>query len=200
MTSVTLREVKKDRTRRAIAEAALRLFAERGYDAVTVAEVASAADVAPRTVHRYFPDKEELLFSEDLGLVDELGRWLQARPREDPPGVLIAALLDHLAALYGERLEEARARSAVIDETPALRARELVKQSTVALLLAQRFDRHLGVLPDRDVRPLLWGQAAVACFWAGYRVWLLSGGDLAEHVHAARAALPDAAAPPPPEG
>src|SRR3954468_18695631 len=58
-----LRERKKEATRRLIADTARRLFAERGFDAVTVAEVARAADVAEKTVFNYFPTKEDLFYS-----------------------------------------------------------------------------------------------------------------------------------------
>src|SRR5262245_30139869 len=56
-----LRERKKRRTRQAIAEAAMELFKERGFDAVTVADVAEAADVSVKTVFNYFPAKEDLV-------------------------------------------------------------------------------------------------------------------------------------------
>src|SRR3954447_2441921 len=59
-----LRERKKVRTRQAIADAARELFVQRGYDAVTVADVARAADVAEKTVFNYFPAKEDLVFTE----------------------------------------------------------------------------------------------------------------------------------------
>src|SRR6266511_6280596 len=58
-----LRERKKQQTRQLIAESARRLFAQRGFEAVTVAEVARAADVSEATVFNYFPTKEDLFYS-----------------------------------------------------------------------------------------------------------------------------------------
>src|SRR5438034_3149760 len=62
-TTEGLRERKKRQTREAIAAAAMELFAARGFDAVTVADVARAADVATATVFNYFPRKEDLVYS-----------------------------------------------------------------------------------------------------------------------------------------
>ena len=57
-----LRERKKEQTRQLIAETARRLFAERGFEQVTVAQIARAADVAEQTVYNYFPTKEDLVY------------------------------------------------------------------------------------------------------------------------------------------
>src|SRR4029078_353465 len=59
-----LRESKKLRTRQEIADGAMQLFAKRGFDRVTVAEVAAAAEVSEKTVYNYFPTKEDLFFDE----------------------------------------------------------------------------------------------------------------------------------------
>ena len=60
-----LREMRKARTQRAIQEHAMRLFAGRGYDATTVADVAAAAEVSSMTVFRYFPAKEDLVMADE---------------------------------------------------------------------------------------------------------------------------------------
>lgn len=83
-----LRERKKQRTRELIAETARRLFAERGFDQVTVAEIAREAEVAPATVFNYFPTKEDLFYSR-LEAFEE--RLLTAiRDRAPAQGVLSA--------------------------------------------------------------------------------------------------------------
>src|SRR5277367_5662332 len=67
----TLRERKRDRTRRALVDAAIDLFERNGYDRTTVADIAEAADIGTRTFFSYFASKEELLFPEsDVGAAD----------------------------------------------------------------------------------------------------------------------------------
>ena len=77
---IGLRERKKQRTREVIVEAGLELFAERGYHATTVAEIAVAAELSERTVFTYFPTKEDILFSDHADFRDRLAVALAQRP------------------------------------------------------------------------------------------------------------------------
>src|SRR5215216_7964720 len=79
-----LRERKKRETRRAIAEAAKRLFLERGFDKVSVAEVARAADISEQTVFNYFPTKEDLVFERMDTFEHELLAAVRDRPEGEP--------------------------------------------------------------------------------------------------------------------
>src|SRR5438046_5904956 len=75
-----LRERKKQRTRETIARAARELFAERGYHATTLPEIAEAADVSTRTIFAYFPSKEDILFSDFPSMREALEQALAERP------------------------------------------------------------------------------------------------------------------------
>src|SRR6266487_1106950 len=75
-----LRERKKQRTRETIARAAHELFAERGYHATTLPDIAEAADVSTRTIFAYFPSKEDILFSDFPLMKGALGQALAERP------------------------------------------------------------------------------------------------------------------------
>jgi len=74
-----LRERKKRQTRQYISDVATGLFVERGFEAVTVAEIAEAANVSVNTVYNYFPAKEDLFFDRSAGMVDQLARWIRGR-------------------------------------------------------------------------------------------------------------------------
>ncbi|WP_406145905.1 TetR/AcrR family transcriptional regulator [Streptomyces sp. NBC_01012] len=74
-----LRERKKRRTRQHLSDVATGLFVERGFDAVTIAEIAEAADVSVNTVYNYFPAKEDLFLDRSSGVIDRLSRYVRGR-------------------------------------------------------------------------------------------------------------------------
>jgi AcrR family transcriptional regulator len=78
-----LRERKKRETHETIVRTAMRLFARRGFDAVTVADIARAAKVSEKTVFNYFPTKEDLVFSARANRTAALVAAIQARPRDE---------------------------------------------------------------------------------------------------------------------
>lgn len=189
--AVSRRELHKERTRAAIVEAGIRLFLERGFDQVTVADIAAAADVSPRTFHRYFPDRDELLFAEEAEHRALLRDALAAASFDpDRPLDLLAEVLAVQGARFDGRLDDARAHHRLITANPALRARDLTKRADIEVELAQHLAERLGVAPHTDVRPGLWAQLGLACFFSAYQVWLGQGGELSGHVDRALAALP----------
>ncbi|MFI6880563.1 TetR/AcrR family transcriptional regulator [Streptomyces sp. NPDC050400] len=94
----SLRELKKQRTRVRLSETAVRLFLEKGYDAVSVAEVAAAADVSKPTLFRYFPSKEDLVLYRFADHEDEAARVVAGRgDGESAVGALRGSFLAGLA-------------------------------------------------------------------------------------------------------
>ena len=112
------RERKKAATRATILEAALTLFFERGFDQVTVREIADAADVSPKTVFTHFPRKEALVFSDERERHDALIRAISTRK----PGTTFSeALSQHYAAELDALQTEPQQRVlALMQATPAL--------------------------------------------------------------------------------
>ncbi len=147
-----LRERKKKETRQLISDAATRLFLERGFEAVTVGEVAEAAEVSAKTVFNYFPHKEDLFLDRLPEALELIGRAV----RERAPGVhpvdavreLLVRLLaegDQLSG-YVERPTFARYWE-VVWESPALKARIREFVQEVEGLVAGLFAEVVGTDP-----------------------------------------------------
>lgn len=140
-----LREEKKQRTRRQIADTAWTLFADRGFDRVTVAQVADAAGVSEATVFNYFDSKEDLFFDR----LDQYGHDLVAAVAERGPdeGVVAAfrrlllaprGLVSQLGSGDRRAIERLRTVNRVIADSPALQAREQVSLTRIGEGLAER--------------------------------------------------------------
>jgi AcrR family transcriptional regulator len=138
-----LRERKKERTRRAISDAAISLFLASGFDGVSVADVAAAAEVSKPTLFKYFASKEDLVVHRFADHEDEAARVVRGRPAGESP---LEALHRHFVAGLRARdpitglSDEAsvQALHRLVIETPALAARLLAytQRGQEALALA----------------------------------------------------------------
>jgi AcrR family transcriptional regulator len=144
------RERKKARTRAAIADAALRLFLARGFDAVTVAEVAEAADVSVTTVFNHFPSKESLVFDEDAEREVQLLGAVRGRP--DDVDVLTALhrfVRSHVDRKAGTHEGGTLARFlALVESAPELRAYSARMWSGYERSLAEAVAQDSGLAAD----------------------------------------------------
>ena len=154
-----LRELKKEQTRQVIAATAWRLFADRGFDKVTVAEIAREAQVAEATVFNYFPSKEDLFYSRFEAFSARLADAVRDRePGEPALAAFRRALLQEGGLLAraeaGDREALARLRTVnrVIAESPALLAREQQAMARSAADLAALLAAETGA-PRDDLRP-----------------------------------------------
>jgi AcrR family transcriptional regulator len=156
---VGLRELKKEQTRQQIAATAWRLFADRGFDKVTVAEIAREAQVAEATVFNYFPSKEDLFYSRFEAFSARLADAVRDRaPGEAALAAFRRALLEEGGLLAQaeagdeEALTRLRTVNRVIADSPALLAREHQAMARSAADLAALLAAETGAPPD-DLRP-----------------------------------------------
>jgi AcrR family transcriptional regulator len=123
-----LRERKKQQTRELLAETARRLFTDRGFERVSVAEIAREADVSEKTVFNYFPTKEDLVYwrleSFEEELLDAIRSRVEGESVLDAFGRFVAAPRGMLASPDEETRERLAALSRMIACSPALLGRE----------------------------------------------------------------------------
>ncbi|MEU3663121.1 TetR/AcrR family transcriptional regulator [Streptomyces sp. NPDC032940] len=152
-----LRERKKRQTRQYISDVATGLFLERGFEAVTVAEVADAANVSVNTVYNYFPAKEHLFLDRSKGVVDRLSRWVRGRREGESAARAVLRELREEVETVSPRvgLMEGYARfMGVIEASPALRSRLWAIAQEVQDDL-ERTLREVTGAPDGDPVPSL---------------------------------------------
>ena len=156
-----LRERKKERTREQIVGAAMRLFAERGFDGTTITDIAEAAEISPRTFFGYFPAKEDVVFHDAEATLESFAARLRDRAEdEDPFDALRGWAIEYDAHTNFDEPEE-RIRRALIRSTPSLAARERTLIAGLELVIAEAVAEDLGV-DVRSLRARLVGAAAIA--------------------------------------
>jgi AcrR family transcriptional regulator len=142
MSSPGLRERKKAKTRRTIQEHALRLFAEQGYDATTVDQIAEAAEISPSTFFRYFATKEDVVIEDDYDPL--LIRAFVAQPLSlSPVSAFRLAIREAFTQVYQADHEQILQRTKLQLQIPALRARLMTTQlNTANALTVAAADRY----------------------------------------------------------
>jgi AcrR family transcriptional regulator len=148
--------------------AALELYRERGYDQVTVAEIASRAGLTERTFFRYFADKREVLFYGSGMLQEQIVGGIGDAPAGLPPLDVVGAALESAAQVFDARRELAWQRQAIVDANPELRERELIKLATLAAAIADA----LRVRGVPDPAASLAAEAGIAVFKIAFRRWV----------------------------
>jgi AcrR family transcriptional regulator len=137
MAEAGLRELKKARTRRLIADTAARLFAERGYEQVAVSDVARQAEVAEQTVYNYFPTKEQLVIDRDQQVQDRLCDLIRSRPSATTPAAAVRDFVlesvEHIRSIPRAQWRGELGYLAAISTTVHRLALEMVERQGIAL-------------------------------------------------------------------
>jgi AcrR family transcriptional regulator len=164
MTAPGLRERKKQRTRQLISETARRLFIERGFEQVSVAEIAREAELSEMTVFNYFPTKEDLVYSGLEAFEDQL---LTAIRDRQPGQTILAAFAEFVLEPRGllvtkddKAARELVAATRMIAASPALRAREQQIFARYTDTLAQLVAHETGARAG-DLRPYVVANALI---------------------------------------
>jgi AcrR family transcriptional regulator len=156
-----LRERKKQRTRETIARAAHELFAERGYHATTLPEIAEAADVSTRTIFAYFPSKEDILFSNFTVMKEALAQALADRPEGEDALETVRTFILSSHAMAKSDLDERLHQCVTSDET--LRSHLRARIAQLEEMLAPEIAKDLAAADD-DIRPRVVAASLTAAF------------------------------------
>lgn len=161
-----LRELKKEQTRRTIEDAAFRLFAERGFAATTVADIAEAAVISPRTFFAYFPSKEDVVFANFDELVAALASRLDERGPKETTFDALRAWIGDITDDQTRHIDDREVvRHQLLCDNDSLAAHERHLMSRFEALIAKSVARDLGEDPD-DLRPRMVAAAALAALRA----------------------------------
>jgi AcrR family transcriptional regulator len=160
-----LRQRKKERTRQAITDAAMRMFLERGFDRVSLLDIAAAASVSVQTVYNYFPTKADLVFDEADQITGDLLHALRHRPAGESA---LSAIRGYFASIpervRGRRPPEPTVRfRRLVRDSPALRAHQRHVFAQFERSLAAALAEDTGAPPDA-VEPFIAAAALVSVF------------------------------------
>lgn len=171
-----------------IEKAALEVIAERGFEDITVEEIAAAAGISRRTFFRYFASKNDIPFGDYGSLLEDLEEWLSDAPTDLPILDVIAEAVIRFNRVHSDGPVAHRARMELIMHTPSLRANAALRQDEWVEVLVRYASRRLGVSSD-TLAPRLVAHLALGASNAAYQQWLgqkrANLGNLVEQAFAA---------------
>jgi AcrR family transcriptional regulator len=155
-----------------LAQAALTLYAEQGFEQTTAAEIARLAGLKERSFFRHFADKREVLFYGTDSVRDLLVRAIADAPSSAAPMDAVTAALRVVADMVQENPETARLRNAVVSASAELRERELIKLAELAAAMA-------GALRERGIpasAASLAAETGIAVYRVAFARWITDAG------------------------
>lgn len=168
---VGLRERKKVELRHALVSTALELMAEHGFEHVSVEQIADRVGVSARTFHRYFPNKQDVLFADTAERSQRFAAALGGRPADEPVLQSLREATVELAEALGQEPATEAMRQRVIEADDSLRARSLRVNEEWVTLLADHCARRLGLARD-DTLPRLLGACTTGALRTARVRWL----------------------------
>lgn len=171
------REIARAAVRAELGQVAFELFRRKGFDKVTIDDLAEAAGVSRSTFLRYFGTKEDAVLSAFESKGDRVADALRARPVAEDDWTALRRALDTAIGSYGEAPEAALSLSRLIRATPALRARQQEKLHSWRPALVEALASRAG-LESASVAHWVRASAALACFAVAVDHWSDSGGEL----------------------
>jgi AcrR family transcriptional regulator len=172
----SLRDEHKARTKRALREAALKLFASRGFDTTTIEEVAEQAGVSARTFFRYFPTKESVLFLGQRQWVDSFADAYPAQPRSLSDLEAMSATIVELSTSMAKGRRALQLYERAVASSVALRGREQDHQFEDVATMAHAISVRRG-LSDVDEGCVLLASVGIVTYRRALDSWL--GGQAA---------------------
>ncbi|WP_092551861.1 TetR family transcriptional regulator [Herbiconiux ginsengi] len=178
-----------------LAQAALELYAERGFEQTTVLDIAERAGVTERTFFRHFADKREVLFDRSNTLQEGVVAAIAAAPADLPPLEVVGTAMEQAGVFLDDRRTYALQRSAAIAANPSLQERELLKMAHLAAAVTAALRARGVPAPAAGVA----AQAGVAVFRLAFERWVFNPASVpfASCVRDTLAELRALAAPPP---
>lgn len=154
---------------------ALRLFAEHGVDAVTVDDIADAADISRRTFFRYFSSKDDILHGNPERQLEIVRTALDSTPADATPRALVRAVLLALTSDVDFHREALVLRKRIATKSPDAVAHGGGRHNALLDAVVDAVAKRMNVDPDTDLRPRVYVQAGLGALQAAVRIWFATG-------------------------